>query len=437
MASFTFSFTIVEYVGPFLSDVSPEPNETGVDGYVNPVINILDDYSGVNPNSVQIQIDSSLAFQGPSTFFSPWNGTNSSIITTTIDGYDGYQITFDGTTLLPPSTQHLVDVVAQDNYGNNINDNVVNPIPSSYTFRTGFGFTLSIGDFENKLDLLFSDTMPFNINLLTAANYEFSNGMYSRTVEFVDSRNISLYVEKFYDNQTFTFSIKNIVDGYSDTIPSSYNSQTISPFQSTADITNYNGLVKTWHDSSLVQADSQRIYLSSIRGIDVFRIINQANIAKWAQVYDAYGVQAMFVANFGSDLTITDTTAPFLTSQTPPPNGVLGVSDFISFTITDATTAPNIEQTIVYINSTLAFSGGFGGWFNNFLGLIFVSHKQLAFFIKPTSPFSVGETVIIRVISQDLLGNDLDTSYSVTVGIPALSGFGLGSWGFSTWGGGA
>jgi hypothetical protein len=266
---------------------------------------------------------------------------------------------------------------------------------------------------------------------LNPAYYLFDNGMYVRLVENLGNNSYRLWTELYEGDATFglTFS-PSLVDSnggsiYSDPI-------TTTPFPSTADLSNYDGKVRTWRQSNLISADSQRIYLAGTRGIDVFRKISEVNPVRWGQILDAYGISAMFVANYGNDLVITDTVPPYLTDQDPPPVGVAYTSDPILFTITDFESAVEIPSTTVYVNDILAFSGGDGGWSNGYSGTITVEFRKLVFVINPSVPFIPESVIRVRVIASDLFGNTMDGTYSFTVTSP--TGFGFAIFGTSPFG---
>jgi len=227
----------------------------------------------------------------------------------------------------------------------------------------------------------------------------------------------------------------NITDEYGNSFPSSYNSKEISPFQSEANISNYNGRIRTWRESKIVLADSKRIYLGGTKGIDVLHKGTGYPPTKWAYALNGYKIGAMCLANYSSDLTFSETAAPYLKDLWPASGGSVRLDDSVFFTVADLGTAVNITDVTVYINGAVAFAGGYGGWSNSYVGSIEVSHQELDFTIEPSGGFSEG-TVSVRIIAYDLLGNQLDTTYSFTASAISLgTGFGGGSFGTSPFGG--
>ena len=142
----------------------------------------------------------------------------------------------------------------------------------SFSFRTATGISSAqYGPYEITIDVVFGSNLYDDTELTNPANYTFSNGMYARYVEKLTDNSIRLWIELFYGEELFTLTINsNIKDSYGYSIPSYWNTTTIEPFESTANIGNYNGKIRTWRESSLVSADTQRIYLAGSKGIDIF-----------------------------------------------------------------------------------------------------------------------------------------------------------------------
>jgi len=428
MGMFGWFFGIEDYVSPWLQNPRPA---VPADRDAIASVDILDDYSGVLLSSLLVAVDASLAFVGPNTFVAPYNGALSAITPTVVDGYDGYHLVLDKTILYPSDSVHVVRVTGQDAYGNIFDQ--------SFNFRI-VRFAKIIGletnPYEISLDLTFDRPMLQDDNLRSSANYHFDNGMYARKVDFIDGYNVRLWVELFYGNDNFVLTVDQkikSIDGYS--LSTDADSYGIVPFKADATFTNYNGMVRTWHESTIVATDSQRVYLAGTKGIDVFaKLSNSSRFFRWGQIFDEYGIDAMYVANFPSDLVITDTTAPTLDDPVPAPSSFASAYTHISFKVADATTAVEITTLRVYINGRLAFSGGYGGWSTGWSGEINVEYQQLSVEMWPDTYFSTGSIVTVRVIAQDLMGNELDTSYNFSIIIP-IGGFGGAPFGGAPFGG--
>jgi len=421
----SWSFTIIDHSAPFLRNRVPDTSSFGNEIDTTIAVDILDGGVGVNLSTIDAYVDGVLAFTGGSTFIAPFNGPLSALTDVCVDGYDGYSLVLDNTADFITSTEKAIRITTRDLNGNQLDE--------TYNFRIGVSATVVASPYEITLDINFSGAMSIDPNLQNPTNYQFDNGMYARLVEVISFTQVRLWVELFHSVSPFvlTFSA-SIADAYGGILVSSSNPLSIAPFQATADLTNYNGRVRSWRESRIIRADSERIYLAGSRGIDVFRKESESNPIRWGQILDSYGIDTMFVANFGSDLVITDTVAPFLTAQDPLPGGSTTTSAPIIFTIQDLTTAVEITSATVYVNNTLAFSGGINGWLNGYSGTITVGPKNLAFEISPPASLPSGSGSV-RVLAIDLLGNALDQTYIFSV--TAALGFGFGTFGSTGFGG--
>ena len=423
----SWSFSIIDFLPPFLRNRNPDADSVGNEDNTNISVDIL--YGGsatINLSTLDAYVDGVVAYSGlTDSFQNNFDGPSSAITQTTVDGYDGYHLVLDSTVDFLTSALKSVRISVRDTNGNHLDE--------TYYFRIGISASVTASPYEITLDVVFSGDMSIGPALRKTSNYQFDNGMYARLVDVISARQVRLWVELFHSTSPFTLTFSDeIIDAYGGGLVASSNPVTIVPFYSTADLTNFNGRVRTWRQSNIVRADSQRIYLAGIRGIDVFRKQTEATPVRWGQVFDAYGINAMFVANFGGDLVISDTAPPFLTGQSPTPGGSMSAAGPISFTIQDTTTAVEITSTTVYINDALAFSGGINGWANGYYGAIAVGHKTLSFEIYSADSFPAGEGSI-RIIATDLMGNSLDETY--TFSIAATLGFGAGGFGLFGFGG--
>jgi hypothetical protein len=290
-----------------------------------------------------------------------------------------------------------------------------------------------VSEFEIAIDVIFDNYMTLDAALINPANYTFDNGAYSRLVDVLDINTVRIWVELFYNNLSFTLTVSNVIDGYGSSILPPDNSIIVSPFYSATNIniTNYNGKVRTWHDSSFIAADSQRVYLAGTKGIDVFRKLTPTSFLRWAQIYDAYGIDSMFVANFPNDIIFNDQNRPTVTNLDPNIADIAMPSTHITFDILDLSTAVEITEVKVYINSEIAFRGDYGGWYNGYSGNINIGYKTLSFDIWPSTDFELESTVSVRVFAKDLIG--LYVNYSYVFYIDAE--FGFGEFGFISFGG--
>lgn len=415
------------HIPPFITNEDPDINATGVDGYTDISVDILGSY-GIYQWSVDGYVNGELAFSGPDTFYAPYDGESSSIVPISEDGYDGYRLVLDCTEMLPPSTTYTIRILASDAY---------NSLDESYRFRTGIGI-VSIEPilYEITLDVTFTDIIANTSANLSSANYMFNHGMYARYVQRISDTVVRLWVELFQDYEEFSFSTINVTDSYGNSIPSSYNTKTFGPFQSGAMITNFDGKVRSWHESKYISADTKRVYLAGTKGIDVLnrQSLTSTTTTKWAQIFDSYGIESMYVAHFGGDFTFHDTDPPYISYANPAAESEADPDTNITFIISDDTTNINAIDIEVYINAELAFLGRTGGWVNGYSGIVLTRHKRLSVLITPPVPYNDGDEVNVRVVAEDLFGNELDTSYKFYV-VVVEGYFGVSEFGTSYYGG--
>lgn len=412
--------------GPFLANKYPD--SYGVSPNVSVSVNLLPLSGYINTNTIDAYVDGSLAFSGPSTFIVPYNGPSSSLAPISIDSYDGYHLVLDRATDFDIGTYHTVRITCQDSYGTSLDQ--------SWPFSIhNMVESLDQGPYEITFDVTFSVPMNEDSDLTGPANYVFNDGAYTRKIDILSPTMVRLWTELVYGENTYTVTVSNVTDSYGATIPSGYNTASVSPFISDASLANTNGMVRTWRESQLVHADLYRAYLAGNKGIDVFRKINTAVYDRWAQVFDEYGISSMFVANFPGALSITDTSAPYLINVVPAQGEYAPVDTTIQFTIVDDTSAIEITDLIIYVNGNIIFMGNYGGWQNNYDGTIDVGYQTLDVVLYPPSDFVFGSLIVVRVIASDLLGNRMDTEYSFSISSVLTAGFGLSEFGLSSFGG--
>jgi len=269
--------------------------------------------------------------------------------------------------------------------------------------------------YEVTLRVRFDGDMLVDSNFTKVTNYQFNNGMYARYAEVpsisVDgyATYLILWVELFYGSENFTLTVSNLKDSYNNTVSDSYG---FSSFVSTAHITNYNGLVRTWHDSNFIQADSKRIYLATLGGIDVFHKYSPSSIVKWGQIFDSYGVDAMFVSNYGGDYSFSDSGSPVLYGLDPSSGSFWDNVGSVTVGVLDIDTAVRVISLVIYIDDVYAFNGKSGGFVNNYYGNVLIGYRSLLAIIYPPSYYPDGSTISVRVTATDLMNNKLDTLIS-------------------------
>jgi len=425
---YTWQFQVLDYVAPWLENNSPTSGAS-----INTLVStdILDDASGVLQSSLDAYMDGVLIFSGPDIFISPYDGLSSIISSTTYGGFDGYNLVIDNTNEYISGSSHTLRITGRDAYGNDFDESFsfnITIIPEVLSIKSSL--------YEITLDVDFNVDMLDNNELRNPANYVFNNGMYARKVDVLSNTSIRLWVELFYGRDDFALlsinqKVKNI-DGFSfNTSMDAYN---IAPFKSDATFTNYNAMVRTWHDSYIIDSDSQRIYLGGTKGIDIFRKHTSTIFYRWGQIFDEYGIDAMTVYNYPTDIEITDTTPPILVDVFPVPSYFATANTHISFKVRDLETAVEITSLRIYVEGNLVFSGGYGGWQNYWSGSIDVEHHQLSIEIWQDSLFDLASIVTVRVVAQDLMENELDTSFNFNI-IVSIDGFGGSPFGGFPFGG--
>jgi hypothetical protein len=394
-----------------------------IDGYTS--VDIIDEY-GIDVSKVDAYVNDSLVFAGPSTFYSPYTGTITSL--TSIDGYDGYSGYRLSLTYPEQNSYFSVRVTAVNNLDSYGED--------SWNFSSITSVEqASANPYEINLRIVFGGPILIDDNFTNVTNYQFTNGMYARYAEIPETfgnyaNEIILWVELFYGQTTFQLSVNSLTDAYGCPVSATYN---VVPFNSIADMTNYNGTVRTWHASNVIQSDSQRIYLAGDGGIDVFRKTSPSTVSRWGQIFDSYGVQSMFVSNFGTDYSFTDTSPPIIFNRDPAPSALWDNIGPITFSIADINTAVEIVNLYISINDINIFNGSSGGFKNGYYGNILVGYKNLSVVIYPPAEFPSGSDVYVNVIATDLLSNSLNTTYKFSIGI-ADTGFGVGQFGLFAFG---
>lgn len=423
LLNFTYQF---ETIGSHTYIKNNFPISSGTQLDTNIGFDILSN-TVLKSSTLKIYLDSILISEYE-TSYSPFNGPGFSLLPISADGYDGYTLFLDNIGQISAGT-HNVSIYCDNNYGT-----------TSYFTYQFFTITtpllLEMGPFEITLDLTFSNDMFQNEELTNSANYTLSNGAYVRKVDILDIDQVRLWVEHFYGNSSFSLSVSNLTDSYGGIVLD--QSISISPFYSSASISNYNGLIRTWRDDYFVTNDSQRIYLAGVKGIDVFsRRSNGFADKYWGQVFDDYGIDAMFVANFPNDVVFTDSQPPYLSYMNPSSGDIVSGDSHILFVIKDDGTAVDLTSITVYLNSVLVFNGGLnGGWGENFSGNIVFGYQTVGFDIWANWAGLLGETtdVEMRITASDLLGNVLNFIYSFEI-INSSAGYGFIYFGIDAFGG--
>lgn len=112
---------------PYLTNQDPAPSAGNVSRYTNLLLDLLDDYTGVDLSTVRIWVGGVLAYRGDTdTFLAPFDGSLSSRTAIT----KGHRFVIDNTGVYSEYTLVLVEVYAYDLAG------IPNLLSTSYSFRT-------------------------------------------------------------------------------------------------------------------------------------------------------------------------------------------------------------------------------------------------------------------------------------------------------------
>jgi len=413
----------------FLDNQIPFPTQTGVSVFANMSMDILDD--GVEPSSISLYVNGQKVYDGLFGFVLPYSG---SVEPTTVDGYSGYHVSFSSSVPFSPSSAVYLRVVAQDIYGQWLDE--------TWWFRTQTKLlSLQQGPYEITLDALFSGPMSFS-SMSDASLFAFSNGAYVKYTEQIsnDPTKIRLWMEGFQGTEPFVLTASPL-DSYGDSLAPEGNSATIVPFQSSAMFSNTTGLVCSWHESSQIRRDTERIYLSGTRGLDIIGARVGTTVSKWSQILDSYGISSFCLS--GSAYVFSGTDLPFLSHRSPAPGeiNVLPTTN-IRFWVESASNAIQIRSLVVRLRNSsiptlyeIVFSGTLGWTYPGVCGGSIVVYKNaLDIELFPRQALDNGTaTVIIQV--ADMLGNTLYSSYSFSIGPePDVFGFGEISFGIDPFG---
>lgn len=402
----SYSFrTIGDSAEPFLRNRDPGVDVGGVGASQSFSFDVLDDYSGVAPLTLYFFVNGAPAYIGATqSWVAPFDGYVGRV--EDVDGYDGYHVRIDHPALSASSRVDL-RVVAQDGQGNLLDE--------TYGFWIAPALlSVAVDPYETTLRVTFSGAMDPTL-LLDASMFALSDGAYARKAEMPAPDQALLWVERFQGAGPFELTVSDsLLDIHGGALAGD-RTRSVEVFQSDALFSNTDGLVRSWRVSRQIARDAQRVYLAGLRGLDVLDIrYGITRASRWSQILDAYGISAMCLTGDGYDFS--EGEPPTLTSQDPAPGSIVPSPTTIRFLVVDAVTSVETTSLAVYIGSRLVFSGGSSGWLNGWGGQVSVSPHQLAVeLFPPAGEFLSGETVSVRVMATDLLGNAMDRTYQFTI----------------------
>lgn len=407
---------------PFIVNEIPTNLQVGVDLSTTISADVLDELD-ILSGSVRAYVNDELVFDGYS-FIYPYTG---SVIPVIIDGYSGCHIIVEKMIPYQASDWIVVRLTATNTIGLSVDEN--------WRFYTKTSIEqVEQGPYEITFDITFTGPMYDDIELTNSSNYKFTNGAYARKVEKLDSSSVRVWSELVFGQSLFDLTISsNVKDSYG--IPLAGNTIPVVPFYSLANISNYNGKIRTNHSSKFVTSDSQRIYLAGAKGIDVFKIERKTINRTWAQIFDAYGIDSMFVVNYPNDVSITDTQPPYIGYALPGDGETAFPDTHVLFIVNDAATSIELSSITIYLNGVAAFRGNYGGWQDGFCGNLALGYKSVGADIWMSTPFAVGSYITVRIIASDLMGNIMDRSYVFEIISESEGGWGFGPFGLFPFGG--
>lgn len=404
--STSYSFTTIgSSHAPFLRNLDPGAEVGGVPPQYSYSFDLLDDYDDVNPATILLYVNGSLAYSGAAElWYAPYDGYVGHV--ENVDGYDGYHVRIDHPAF-PNSSRVDIRVVASDFQ--------MSGMDQTYGFWIAPAALQPLIDpYEITLRLPFSGGMD-PAAVLDASLFRLSGGAYVRKVDILSPTEVRLWVERLLGQGPFTLTVSALVaDAHGGHLVGD-QALSVPVFQSAAFFSNTDGLLRSWHESRLVARDAQRAYFAGIRGIDVLDIrsgITAAN--RWAQVLDIHGIGAMCLLGSADGYDFADEAPPRLANQDPAPDatGVPADTDIL-FSVVEGITAVETVSLAVYVNGAIAFSGA-GGWAGNWGGQITVRPQALDVALFPPEPFAPSSRVEMRVLASDLLGNRFDGTYVFT-----------------------
>jgi len=381
----------------FLSSRDPEAEMGGVTPSESFSFDVLDSY-GVESTSLSIFVNGIQAYDGASGWISPFDGY---VGNTVVDGYSGFHVRIDHSSY-SASTRVELHILASS-------IDSVTFLDETYGFWIATTVTfVSIGPFEVCLSVGFSGALDTG-TLDDASLFSISNGAYVRKIDIISNDSILLWVEGMNGNPTFTLTMSDILDIHG--FPVEFSGASVYPGFSEALVSGYNGLVRSWQQSLMVEKDIQRAFLMGIRGLDIFDI-QSTSPTKWGQILDSYGIYAACLN--GDGYSFSDSDSPRISDMVPASGAVVLAPDTIRFLISDITSV-EISSLIVSVNSVLVF-GGAAGWANGWGGQIEIFPQGLSVVLYPVAGFfHSGDNALIEVRASDFSSNVMDAAYSFTI----------------------
>ncbi len=391
---------------PFLENRNPGSEFVGLAPEQSWSFDLLDAYGDTLASSIRIYVGKTQVYSGSTqSWTAPYDGYFGKIL---VDGYDGYHIRIDHP-ISAPSARIDIRVLASDAQGGDLDE--------TYGFWIApSALQPSLGPYEITVELPFSGAMD-PASVFDASLFHLSGGAYVKFVEILTPDRVRLWVERLWSVETISLTVSRLVADTRGAHPIFDTVFDISKFNSTAFFSNATGLLRTWHVDHLVQSDLRRAYFAGEKGVDIFDTrFGIQNAFRWAQVLDEYGIMAMCVLNSADSYSFDTITSPHLENLNPwAGQGGVSTNANISFSVLHSLISVEAISLVIYVNTILVFAGSAGGWAHSWGGQIAARPEGLDVELFSPAPFAAGSTVFVRVMASDLLGNQLDMTYSFTV----------------------
>jgi len=114
-----YSFRIEDLTGVEFGNIEPTPNSGRVDKNQIISVDLFDRGVGVDPSTIDAYVNNILVYRGStSTFYYPYNGPESEVVSTVVDGYAGYTLKLDKISSYRSHKHITVRIVGYDKEGN-------------------------------------------------------------------------------------------------------------------------------------------------------------------------------------------------------------------------------------------------------------------------------------------------------------------------------
>lgn len=149
------------------------------------------------------------------------------------------------------------------------------------------------------VEVHFDQAMLEDEELTRPGNYLFNHGVFARSVEVIDSKQVRLIVENLFEYDSFIVVVSDNVKGFTgEGVDQNNNSATFPVVRPVASdnlltITADNGRLKSGINALVLDEDPDNWYIMTESGIDV---VNKNSLMNTAFVLDGYGFNTIAVS---------------------------------------------------------------------------------------------------------------------------------------------